>query len=586
MKKVKLILWILLSQFNLFLVAQSIELNEQIGQLSKVKKVHLVKNNSWLIGGEAENLDNSFSYFSIIDSSKLIKPNTFLDGYIIKKITFKDDGGFAWGVNENNGSHGIIRIEADSNSLTLTNQIEIGNNEEIYDIEILPTGKLIIVGSKTINFQQQAFFKILQSNFVVEYENYLTPGYYDDVLIYSGNYPFVLLGRLGNNLEYGAKIYNWNYLQQGDIYEMEKPDKILIKEDGYLMLKNQIFSKLDNEFQLENSTSLENYGEIIDMESDDENIFLLFQKEEEAPMVLKINNDLEVVDFFEIEDKYFRVTDMYLSDDEIGIGGFLIPNIPFNNTPFLYPSTSGYFKTFSKNGAAQNENIDLTIIDVKIEDYEKIYTCGPAGLADVYLLNLKKVNVSMVNKGTSTINNFSLFSQAKGVKNCVNNSNPEYYLLREDIRMLSLNPGDTVHWRIPTLEFPQKSTDSTSVELCFWHTAVENQRDQNDDNNYFCGAVELERPFYEFPIVKPTDEEVLIFPNPLNDVMTVSLLQAPFEPTVIEFTDFLGKKLGQKYYIAPRAKYKEFDISQVPSGYYFVFITNDLISKGVLVYVN
>ncbi|MFK7770844.1 MAG: hypothetical protein AB8F94_01850 [Saprospiraceae bacterium] len=588
MKKAIIILSIFLTPFHFYLFAQSVELNEQNGQFSEVKKIQLLNNNRWLIGGRINELDNSLVYFSVIDTSKLLKSNTLLDGYEIKKIRTRDDLGFAWFHNENNGKGGLIKIEIDSNSFTVNGQIEFIDAEVINEVEILPNGKLIILGTKNINSEQRAFFKIMKNNFAVEYENYITPGYFDDILI-DPNSNLMLVGRLGDNLVYGGKEYNWNYQSQGGIIELTalaELDDIFRMGGVYFSLKNQTISKLDNDFQIEDSINLESYGEIIDLEFDDEIAFLLFQNEEEASMILKINTELEVIDFFEVEDKYFRVNDMYLSDEEIGLGGFLIPSIPFNNIPFLYPSTSSYFKTFSKNGIAQDENIDLELIDVKVEDYEKVYTCGPAGLADVYLLNLKKIKVRMVNKGTTTINNVSLFSQAKGVENCVNNSDPEYYLLKEDLKMLDLDPGDTVQWRIPTLEFPQKSTDSTSVELCIWYTVVENQRDQNNDNNYFCGEVKLERPFEEFPIIKPKEEDVLIFPNPLNDFMTISLLQAPFEPTVIEFSDFLGRKLEQKYVIAPRAKYKEFDISQIPTGFHYVFITNDLISKGVLVYMN
>ncbi len=585
MKKNIITFSVFLFLINSSLRAQSVELNEQIGQYSQIRKIQLVENDKWLISGEINELDDLSVYFSVIDTSELIKPDLFLDGYKIKKIRIKDDVGFAWIINENNGKDGLVRIEVDSNSLTLTNQIEIEDNEVINEVEILQTGKLIILGSKMIGLEQRAFFKILQNNFVVEHENYLTQGYFDSILVYPNSH-FMLIGRLGSNLVYGGRKYEWSYQPQGDIIEFPESDKLFTIGEKYFVLNNQTLSKLDSGFQIENSINLESYGQVVDLESDDENAFLLFQNEEEAPMILKINTELEAIDFIELEDQYFRVNDMYLSDDEIGLGGFLIPSIPFNNFPFLYPSTSGYFKTYSKDGMTQDENIDLEIIDVKIEDYEKKYTCGPAGIADAYLLNLKKIKVRMVNKGTTTINNVSLFSQGKGVGNCVSNSDPEYYLLREDLKMLSLDPGDTVQWRIPTLEFAQKSTDSTSVELCVWYTVVDNQRDQNSDNNYFCGEVKLERPFEEFPIVKPTEEEVLISPNPLNDHMTISLLQAPFEPTVIEFSDFLGRKLEQKYVIAPRAKYKEFDISKIPSGFHFIFITNDLISKGVLVYVN
>ena len=578
-------IFVFLIHTNLF--AQTIELNEQVEKHSEVIKIHSLENNRWFVSGSINELDHSLFYFSIVDTSELIKTNDFLDGYAVKKLMIKDDFGFAWYINDYNGKDGVIRINIDSNSFNLFGQTDFffnPTNEIINEMEILPNGKLMILGTKTIGSEQRAFFKILRENFVVDYEDYLTLGYYDKILI-NPNSSFILSGRLGSDLVYGVKSYDWNYQPQGDIIEFPEPDKIFRIGEEYFVLKNEILSSLDSNYQIASSISLEDYGQRIDLESDDENAFLLFQNEEEAPMILKINTELEVVDYFAVEDKYFRANDLHLSNDEIGIGGLLIPNIPFNNTPFLYPSTSGYFKTFSKNGISEEEDIELEIIDVRIDDYEKKYTCGAADLSDVYLLNLKNTRVSFVNKGTTTINDITLFIEAKGTESCVTSSfDPTYYTQREDIK-LWLEPGDTIHWRISALEFPQKTVDSTSVELCVWHTSVENQRDQNPDNNYFCGEVELDISYVELPIVKP-DDQVLIYPNPIKDLIKVSLKQAPFESTLIEFHDFLGRKLEQKYLIAPRAQYKEFDVSQIPSGFYFVRISNDLINEGVLVYVN
>ena len=81
-------------------------------------------------------------------------------------------------------------------------------------------------------------------------------------------------------------------------------------------------------------------------------------------------------------------------------------------------------------------------------------------------------------------------------------------------------------------------------------------------------------------------EDFLIFPNPLNNLMKVSLKEAPFDPTLIEFYDYLGREIEPKYFIAPRAKYKEIDISSIPAGFYFLRISNDLIEKVVKVYVD
>ena len=82
--------------------------------------------------------------------------------------------------------------------------------------------------------------------------------------------------------------------------------------------------------------------------------------------------------------------------------------------------------------------------------------------------------------------------------------------------------------------------DSTSVDICVWHTSVDNQRDQNDDDNYFCGEVELKKGYVEPPIIEPVDDEVFVYPNPINDFVKVSLKQAPTSPTLIEFYETLS----------------------------------------------
>jgi hypothetical protein len=304
-------------------------------------------------------------------------------------------------------------------------------------------------------------------------------------------------------------------------------------------------------------------------------------------MVLRLNHSLEVEDFFSVGDEKFQAKSMDVSESEIGICGYLIPAVPFNNTSHLYPSTSGFLKTFSKDGMSNEEEIDLEIFEVTVEDHEKDFACGEPGTTSSYHLNLKNIKIGLVNKGSKTINDVDLFLEVLGLKLCVTGTpTPQYYFQKEEFSILRLEPGDTLRWRTSPLEFPQRIEDTSTINICVWHTTVEGRRDSNPVNDYFCGEAILKTGYVEQPIKEPTEGEYLFYPNPINEKLTVSLLRAPFEPTLIKFYDYLGRESDVKYSIAARAKYKEFDISQLASGFYFVHISNEFFEDMIRVYVN
>jgi len=504
---------------------------------------------------------------------------------VVEKIITKGNRGYI--INTINNQPYISRFTIGSSSISFGISKPILPDEKVNGLGILSNGDLVTVGYKIVDNESRTFLKIYSSHLGIRFIDYETPGYFNDVVVLSDT-TFMLTGSFGETQLFGGRVYNQYYEQQGDIMEDLESDQIFqIENNGYLLLKNQTITKLDNDFQIEHSADFGSYGSMIDMEEDDENVFLLYQKPEEPPMVLKLNLDLDVEDAFFVEDEKFRANDMAVSETELGIGGYLIPTIPFNNTSNLYSSTSGYFKTFSKEGISASHDFDLEIFEVTVEDHEKDFSCNEPEKTSSYQLDLKNIKLGLVNHGSKTINNVELFMEILGVELCVTNvSIPKYHLQQDELSLLRLEPGDTLRWRIFTSEFPQRIEDTTSINLCVWHTTVENKKDVNPANDYFCGEVTLETGYVEPPIIEPTEGEYLMFPNPLNDVMTVSLAEEPFDPTVIEFYDYMGRELDLKYFIAARAKYKEFDVSQLPSGFYFMKISNDIFEDMIRVYVN
>lgn len=588
MKKAILILSIFLTQFHFSLVAQSVEINDQSQQFVEINNVLTIGNERWLLAGSADSGNENELYLKTLDS--LTEINAFNNSNIsqtriVEKVEVQGNLGYALTSIDNQKY--ISRFSINFSSILFHNHVSVASDEIINNLKILPSGNVIVVGYKTIDNQIRAFFKVIKPSSAVEFSDYFMSGYFSDVVV-SSDSTFILTGKFGENQTFGGKKYNQYYEQEGDIMPDLESDQIFpIENNGYLLLKYQTITKLDNDFQIEASVDFGSYGLMINMAVDDENAFLLYQEEEESPMILRINHSLEVEDFFAVEDKNFRAQSMDVSENEIGIGGYLIPSIPFNNTPYIYPSTSGYFKTFLKNGTTENEDFDLEIIGVTVGDHEKDFLCGLPETTNSYHLNLKKIKVGFVNKGTKVINDVALFMEAHGVELCgTGTPTTKYHVWKESISLLNLEPNDTSWWRISSAEFSQKIEDTTSVNICVWHTTVEDRRDLNADNDYFCGEVFLEKGYVEPPIIEPTEGEYLIYPNPLDEVMKVSLLRAPFEPTLIKFYDYVGREVGQKYLIAPRAQFKEFDISQLPSGFYYMRISNDLFEDIVRVYVN
>lgn len=588
MKKALLILSVFLTQFNLFLVAQTIEINDQSHQFVEFNNVLSLGNERWLLAGSGDSGNGNEMYLMAVDSSTEV--STFYTSNssqtrVIEKVDVQGNLGYALTTIDN--QRYISKFSINSNSISFKFHQSTTSDESFNNLKILPNGNVVAVGYKIVDNQAKAFFKVIKSNSAIDFSDYFMFGYFSDVVVFPDT-SFILTGSFGDNQTFGGKKFNKYYEQQGDILEGIESDRIFpLENNGYFLFNNQTITKLDNDFQIGNSVDFGSYGFIIDMAVDDENVFLLYQKVGEPPMVLRLNHSLEVENSFFVEDENFRAKSVDVSESELGIGGYLIPTVPFNNTSHLYPSTSGFFKTFSKEGMSGEEDFDLEIFEVTVEDHEKEFPCGAPEMTSSYRLNLKNIKVALVNNGSETINNVDLFMEVLGLKLCVTGiPTPQYYLQKEEFSLLRLDPGDTLRWRLSAIEFPQRIEDTASVNICVWHTTVEDKRDLNPDNDYFCGEVTLKTGYVETPIIEPTTEEYLFFPNPINQKLTVSLLRAPFEPTELKFYDYMGRELDLKYFIAARAKYKEFDVSQLPSGFYFMKISNDLFEDMVRVYVN
>ena len=590
MKKAILILFIFLFQNNSFLQAQSLELVEQSRQFVQINTILNYNDDNWILGGSSNSVEDDDWYFVSLDSNGIKLPNQNLFEYKnIDQITISEDG--QWSNVLVKGSKTYLSRFYLTSLLIINGRHTLDEEgEEILKVISLSQNRVLVLGSKIVNSEKRALVRVLAPFYTVAFEDYSTPGYFNDYIRLNDNTFYVT----GNIMGYGGREFNQDYENQGDILQGLESDRIFkvgqTQGEGFFLLKNQTVTKVNSSLFNEGSVNFGSYGECIDMEVDHEFGYLLFQKVGEAPMVLKINSDLELVNSFQVEDEYFIANDMSLSNERIGIGGYLIPSIPDYTAPFLYPTTAGFFRTYSKDGMAKERELDLGIIDIKVEDYEKKYTCGPREIANNYELNLKNIKVTLVNEGTKVINKAEIFIEAKGVGKCytADQTTPSYYHHKAEFDLLHLEPGDTASWRLSPFEFkfPQNIQDTTEVELCAWIVSVENERDVTHGNNYFCKEVTLEKGYVESPIVTPTEDNFIIYPNPLDQVMKVSLLNAPFEPTLIELYDFLGREVGQKYYIASRAKYKEFDIAQIPSGFYYLRISNDLFEEVVRVYVN
>jgi hypothetical protein len=585
MKRAILILFVFLAQFDLPLVAQSMEINDQSRQFVEFNNVLSLGDGKWLLGGVEDPGGDNNLYFKIVDSLfEITSNNNTSQERIIEKMVVKGNVGFV--LNTINNQEYISKFSFSSNSLLFHSSALISSDEIINNIRILPNGNLVAVGYKIIDNQLRSFFKIFQGNMIVDFSDYSEPGYYSDVVSLADS-TFVLTGGFGATQIFGGRKYNMYYEQIGDIMEGIESDQIFPLNNGYLLLKDQTLTKLDSDFQIETSVNFVNYGFIRDVVVDDEKAFLLYQNPGESPMILRLNSFLELEDLFSVEDEKFQAKSIDVSESEIGICGYLIPAVPFNNTPHMHPSTSGFFKTFSKNEMSNEEEMDLEIFEVTVEDHEKDFACGEPGTTSSYHLNLKNIKVGLVNKGSKTINDVDLFLEVLGLKLCVTGTpTPQYYFQKEEFSILRLEPGDTLRWRTSPFEFPQRIEDTSTINICVWHTTVEGRRDFNPINDYFCGEVVLKTGYVEEPIKEPTEGEYLFYPNPINEKLTVSLLRAPYEPTLIKFYDYLGRESDVKYSIAARAKYKEFDISQLPSGFYFVRISNEFFEDMIRVYVN
>lgn len=201
MKKTKLILLILLSQFNSFLVAQSIELNDQTFQFVDFKMVESISDDQWLLIGTRESSEDHRFFFATIDSLVLIDSHhEFSDVINLKKVEIRGTIGYVL-IKVFTETH-LIRFQINPNSeiiFDFFNKHIFDDNEEILEIKILPNTNIIAVGRKTVGSEKRAFIKIL-TNYLgsIEYENYSAPGYFNDIFLYPDS-SFLLTGSFGTN---------------------------------------------------------------------------------------------------------------------------------------------------------------------------------------------------------------------------------------------------------------------------------------------------------------------------------------------------------------------------------------------------
>ncbi|MFK7775773.1 MAG: T9SS type A sorting domain-containing protein, partial [Saprospiraceae bacterium] len=255
-------------------------------------------------------------------------------------------------------------------------------------------------------------------------------------------------------------------------------------------------------------------------------------------------------------------------------------NIPDQGVPYSYPKITASFYSYSKNETPSFSNNNLQIESVRVHKFDRVKDCTPH--FNKYNLLMKIVEVYVVNKGDIPIEEFNLFIRAASLQNC-SDYNPEGipYDQEKSISGIMLMPGDSMKVLFQDMKFPQFIIDSAKVNLCVWTNAVNQKIDIDMSDNIICSEFELiQTEYVEAPIITPEENELLIYPNPSSDHIAVSLKTAPFDPSLIEFFDMIGRRM-QSNLIAPRATFKEIDISNLPKGIYFVRVKNDLIEETV-----
>ncbi|MFK8007890.1 MAG: T9SS type A sorting domain-containing protein [Saprospiraceae bacterium] len=582
MKRKILTLTYLFFIFYSSLFSQSLEWNVQQNQYTKIKSAISLDNGKWLLGGTYFDANdfNHDAYFRMIDSSGTIWGVSSVPaagGISESTEMLKKAGSFIFEVGKNRENYTVQKYSLDSNKLNRIHSFYYDEFVVINDLDILPNGNVIVAGSQIVNSKKRAFFAAYSNDLETEFVFWTlgNVGQANDIEVLDDG-SFLIIGEFEfSNSPYGVRRFSDNFGDYGISASGATYQKVNKKINGkYFAYQDDNLSLLNSNFITTNSIDLSSYGNIIDIESDDNSTFVLCQGETTAPNILEFNNDFELVNTFSYGSKFLRLNDLILNENEISFAGHAIPSVPLENE-ITTPSLSGYFRSFPRPLNTNFPAHDLEISDVRIPHSEKNNECTNGYSRSFVIIDLKKVSVDIVNHGEDTISSGYLFLQLEGLKSCYIgiSNNSTSFLRKKHFFNLNLAPNDTATIDILNFEFPKLLNESYHIDLCAWVSAVDKKLDTNNENDFYCGKIPLKGIDFS-----DSEETAGIYPNPANDFINVSLKLTYLEETEIEIYTFMGQ-LVYKSSIPFSSDKKFIDISSFQEGSYFLNIKNSKIKE-------
>ena len=572
--------------------AQLFNWNLQFFNYTKTFDALSLDNGKWLVG---LNFSDEIFYGSsngqllLVDSEGTTLWEDFsLNGITGRKEFIKflreDDIVFIL-VNSTVGESYILKYLIEENELSFIDMYFAGGTQYFFDMAFLPNGD-IVGGGKNYDSISRSYIAVISQDFEIKFEAVGVNGFIEDVEILDEN-SFITVGNFNDSINHSVRKYDLSYNHLGNFETDFNPREIKQTDNGKIFsAKNRRLYLLNDIFETDSVLVLPGSNNIIDLKIEENIIYALIEKDDVAVEILEIDDELNIIDSYPIENPDFRASSFLINADTFSLIGFVDPTVPTTGgSPSTErdPSTSACIYSFVKNEPFDFPPNDLEVESVEIAKFKNVEDCGDI-YDDLYNLDLQKVNVQIVNRGEQTIDQFHLFMQTKGVFNCLNfPAQTAYHLEKINFEEVNLSPGDSMVVSFLNTKIPRFIADTSFIDICVWATAVNGRIDTDLSNNYFCGQKELIQTISanpEAPIVTPHEEEVLIYPNPANDWLAVSLKSEPFEFTSIEFFDVIGRKVKHDY-ISARAKYKELDLTNLPRGIYFVRVKNDLFEKTI-----
>lgn len=475
----------------------------------------------------------------------------------------------------------IISYLLKEDSMEFVDMIEFEERILIDKIELLPNGKIIGIGSdlRTSVSTSYAYWTVISHDFTQEHEDFSYLGRINDLILLEDS-TFLLSGGIGDTIDYGMKKMDLNYNE----LESYLPGIFLFRSlqmdnKDIFITWNGLIQKLNSSFEIDTTIFLSNIEVMKDIKVDGNKLYV-FGAKNNVNKILELDDNLSLVDSHFIDIPNFIPEKIDVQNGIFIIAGKHTLNIPDQGVPHSYPKITASFYTYLKNKTPNFSNNNLKVESVRVNKFARVKDCTPH--FNKYNLLLKIVEVDVVNKGDIPIEKFNLFIRAPGLQNC-SDYTPEGrpYDQTKRISNIMLMPGDSMRVIFQDMKFPQYIQDSVTINLCVWVNAVNQKIDGDMNDNIICDEYELiQTEYVEAPIVAPEENELLIYPNPSSNRIAVSLKTAPFKPSVIEFFDMIGRRM-QSNIIAPRATYKEIDISNLPDGIYFVRVKNDLVEETI-----